>query len=341
MRKRIGLIFGGLSAEHEISLKSASAVFKNMDRERFDIVPIYIDRNGMWSIQDLTCFENGVDPKVMTNTFLPWGSTIGERLACDIYFPVLHGPNGEDGKVQSLIELAGKPLVGANSLGSALAMDKTVAKVLFKEAGLNVVPSLSFNKQQPERQICDMVLEHLKLPVFIKPNALGSSVGISKAENESEIIKGIEAAFHFDNQVIIEEGLNVREIEVSIMGNDELMVSRPGELVPDNAFYDYEDKYLKGKTTFHIPAKLDPEMETQVMESTKIAFQALRLNGMARVDFFIESETDKLYINEINTIPGFTEISMFPKLWETVGIGFTDLLNRLVEFGFEAYRIKC
>ena len=335
MKKTIGLIFGGRSAEHEVSIKSAKSVYNNIDKQKFNIVLIYINKGGLWSVQRSNSFETFNEENSFS--FLPWELTRNMNIDCDIYFPVLHGPNGEDGKVQSLIELSNKPLVGANSLGSALAMDKTIAKKMFQDTGLNIIKSLSFSKTSPLKIIVSEVKNMLEVPVFIKPNSMGSSVGISKAITESEIIKGIENAFKYDNRIIIEEGLNVREIEVSVIGNEKLMVSRPGELIPDSEFYDYEDKYIKGKTKFDIPAKLDRSMELKIIEQAEKAYKSLYLNGMARVDFFIEKETDKIFVNEINTIPGFTEISMFPKLWEIDGLCFKDLLEKLINYGFDHY----
>ncbi len=335
MKKRVGLLFGGMSAEHEVSIRSAKAVYKNTDKEKFEMIPIYISKQGLWSVQDPDAFDSNVFSEESFYSFLPWDSNSKKKIDCDIYFPVLHGPNGEDGKVQALIELSGKPLVGANSLGSALAMDKTIAKKLFKDAGLNIVKYLSFSKTAIIENITIEILDKLKTPVFIKPNSLGSSVGISRAETGSEINKGIKNAFQFDDRIIVEEGLNVREIEVSVMGNEILEISKPGELKPDNVFYDYNDKYENGKTEFNIPAILKESVENEIMFLAERSFKSLGLNGMGRVDFFIEKETEKIFINEINTIPGFTEISMFPKLWETVDISFKDLITRLIAYGFE------
>ncbi len=342
MKKKVGLIFGGQSAEHEVSINSARAVYKNIDNNKYDIIPIYINKSGKLSVQESDILDK---KKPLSQdsllSFLPWSNVLNEKLDCDIYFPVLHGPNGEDGKVQALIELSGYPLVGANSLSSALAMDKTTAKILFQSVGLKVVPSLSFDYNDSIDDIVLQVLEKLKLPVFIKPNSLGSSVGISKAKTRVEVVEGLKLAFKYDNRVIIEKGLSVREIEVSVMGNRDILVSKPGELKPANDFYDYEDKYKKGKTEFNIPASLDESTEKTIMNAAIKAYKSLYLNGMSRVDFFIELGTNDTYINEINTIPGFTEISMFPKLWETRNISFKNLLSKLIEYGFEDHkRIK-
>jgi len=336
MKKKLGLLFGGKSAEHEISIKSAWSVYNNIDRKKIDISLIYINREGMFALINENEFKISTDfSKKKFSNFIPWENSIENTINCDIYFPVLHGPNGEDGKIQSLIELSGKPLVGANSYGSALAMDKTVSKQLFRLAGLNTVEFLHFNKSVGMDLILSNVTDKLNFPVFIKPNSLGSSVGISKAENKTDLKKGILEAFKYDDRIIIEEGLDVREIEISVMGNEDLMVSRPGELKPANEFYDYNDKYKNGKTEFDIPAILDEETENLIVDYAKRAFNSLYLNGMSRVDFFIEKKSNRIYINEINTIPGFTEISMFPKLWETRGISFKELITKLINYGFQ------
>jgi D-alanine-D-alanine ligase len=338
MKKRLGLLFGGKSAEHEISIKSANAVFNNIDRYKYDISLIYINRKGLFTVLDNDkVFPKNIEKEVYFN-FIPWTVNAGKILECDIYFPVLHGPNGEDGKIQALIELSGYPLVGANSLGSTLAMDKAISKHLFKNAGLKTVDFLSYDRNTDTDKIIWEVSGKLKYPLFIKPNSLGSSVGISKAESETELRIGISEAFKYDNRIIIEQGLEVREIEVSVMGNNDIMVSEPGELKPANEFYDYNDKYKDGKTEFDIPAILDKEHKDIITYSAVKAFKTLRLNGMSRVDFFIEKKTKEVYINEINTIPGFTEISMFPKLWETRNISFKDLISRLIEYGFEYHK---
>ena len=337
MKKKVGLLFGGMSAEHEVSVRSAEAVYHNADRDKFDLILIYINKLGLWSIQKPECFDTGFISEPFYS-FLPWDSSFKDNINCDIYFPILHGPNGEDGKVQALIELSGRPMVGANSFGSALAMDKTVSKKLFKEAGLNVVRSLSFEKSVPVDQIISEVMNNLLPPLFIKPNSLGSSVGISRGITEADIRDGIIDAFNFDNRIIVEEGLDVREIEVSVMGNNTVQVSKPGELKPANIFYDYDDKYKNGKTDFYIPAVLEKKIEDKIRILAEKSFKILYLNGMARVDFFIERNTGEIYINEINTIPGFTEISMFPKLWEPLGISFKDLITKLIDYGFNYHK---
>jgi len=337
----LGILFGGQSAEHEVSLKSAEALYNNLDIEKFTPFFIFISRKeGRWHIVDETAFKKKefLLKSPAGYSFLPWFNHKEiKQMDADIYFPMLHGPMGEDGKIQSLLELAGKPYVGAGSLASNLAMDKVVSKKLFQQAGLSVGKYLVF-RNTDFQSIKEAITGELSYPVFIKPSAMGSSVGISKVQEESQLDSALDLAFRYDKKVLAEEALDVREIEVSVMGNDEIMISRPGELIPHNEFYDYEDKYLEGKTTFHIPAQLDAELEERVRQTAGEAFKALFLNGMARMDLFVEKKTGNIYINEANTIPGFTEISMFPKLWTLQGIPFSELITRLIEYGFQYHR---
>lgn len=329
----VGILFGGQSAEHDVSIKSTEALCANLDRDRYTPTLIHIDRQGMWRIIDEETFHQKNFTAAGGNSFLPWGGGTVLPSEVDIYFPMLHGPNGEDGKVQALLELAGQPYVGAGSLASALAMDKAVSKVLFRNAGLRVGDYLVFHTNDPA-SIQSAVEGAPGYPVFVKPSSMGSSVGISRVSDESELNAALDLAFRYDRKVVVEKALDVREIEVSVMGNDEIRVSRPGELIPHNRFYDYKDKYIDGKTTFHMPAPLEKATETAVRRIAGEAFKALGLNGMSRVDLFIEKTTGDIYINEINTIPGFTEISMFPKLWELEGISFTQLITLLIDYGF-------
>jgi D-alanine-D-alanine ligase len=271
-------------------------------------------------------------------SFLPWSNQDFDKIEADIYFPMLHGPNGEDGKIQSLLELAGKPYAGANSAASVLAMDKVVSKILFQQAGLNIVDYLYFETND-FTYIKESTARRFSYPVFVKPCSMGSSVGVSKVKEEAQLKAAIDLAFRYDRKILIEKALEAQEIEISVMGNDEIMISRPGELIPHKEFYDYDEKYIDGKTTFHIPARVEPQVEETLRQTAGKAYKALFLNGMSRVDLFIEKNTGKIYVNEINTIPGFTEISMFPKLWTLQGISFTELITRLIDYGF-AYHNK-
>lgn len=352
---KVGILFGGMSAEHEVSLTSAEALLNNIDRKKFIPYLIYINKEGNWRRIDEKTFYNKNFSGKKCHSFIPWLNKSLDKIDIDIYFPILHGPNGEDGKIQGLFEIANKPYVGADRFSSALAMDKGVAKLLFKNAGLKTPDFLLFSRSPGQPQpaaasaaspqkdvptkneidrIKEQVAQKLPYPVFVKPNSLGSSVGITKVKNEAELKPAVELAFKYDSRIIIEEGLDAREIEISVMGNEDILVSQPGELIPANEFYDYADKYLDGKTSFKIPVELEDKVETKVKDMAKKAYRALYLNGMSRIDFFLQNKTNEVYINEINTIPGFTEISMFPKLWQAEGISFTELITRLIEYGF-------
>ncbi|MCP5103765.1 MAG: D-alanine--D-alanine ligase [bacterium] len=335
-KKTVAILFGGQSAEHDVSLKSTEALYSNLDKEKFSPLFIYISRDGQWRPMDEETFiKKDFSPKP-GHSFLPWQVETVHHIDADIYFPMLHGPNGEDGRLQALLEMAGKPFTGAASFPSALAMDKVVSKALFKNAGLYVGDFLFF-QDYDFPHIKDAVTRELRYPLFIKPCAMGSSVGITKVENETQLKPALELAFRYDRKVLVEKALDIREIEVSVMGNDEIKVSRPGELIPGNNFYDYRDKYIDGKTTFHMPARLDADTEEEVRRIAGKAYKALFLNGMSRVDLFIEKQTNQVYVNEINTIPGFTEISMFPKLWTLEDISFTRLVTTLIDYGFDFY----
>jgi D-alanine-D-alanine ligase len=333
---KVGLIFGGKSAEHAVSLMSAAAIYQHLDKERYEPFLIYIRRSGEWCLTRNDGFKEEEYQKEKFYSFVPWSSEWAAAMDADIYFPVLHGPNGEDGRIQGLFELAGKPFVGAGSFASQLAMDKVASKMLFAQAGLKQAPFLYFTENNPE-QIGELVEKKLSFPAFIKPCSLGSSVGIRKAKNKKELLTAADFAFGYDNKIIVEKAIDMRELEVSVMGNDDIMVSSPGELLPSHEFYDYADKYLDGKTQFRIPVRLDDEVEARVKKTAQKAYRTLFLNGYARVDLFLEKGTNEVLINEANTIPGFTTISMFPKLWQAQGITFSQLLDRLIGYGFDYF----
>ncbi len=334
---KVGLIFGGKSAEHAVSLMSARSIWENLDREKYVPFLIYINRAGEWCLSQNTGFKEEELNQEPFHSFMPWGSRLPEAVEADIYFPVLHGPNGEDGRIQGLFEMAGKPFVGAGSFSSQLAMDKIAAKMLFAQAGLKQTPFLHFGENIHE-QVAELTEKKLGYPVFVKPCSLGSSVGIRKANDRRKLLDAVDFAFGYDNRVIIEKAVvDMRELEVSVMGNADVMVSAPGELLPSHEFYDYEDKYLEGKTQFRIPAPLGEDIVARVKKTAHKAYRSLFLNGFARVDLFLENGSNEVLVNEINTIPGFTAISMFPKLWQAQGISFTQLLDRLIEYGFDHF----
>jgi len=333
-RKNVAIIFGGKSAEHEVSVRSANAVYNNIDRDLFNPSLIYIDRDGNWSFIDEENISDPGSDRSVKGTFIPWLK--GKDLKCiiDIYFPVLHGPNGEDGRIQGMFEMAGVPFVGAGSFSSNLAMDKSVSKIIFRNAGLEIAEFKSFTSNDLE-SISRTIEEEFGYPCYVKPNSLGSSVGISRVMNKEELRKAINEAFRFDTRIIIEEEIIGKEYEVSVNGNNDPVTSNPGSFIPSKDFYDYEDKYILGETEFQIPAELPEEKNKELCDSAVKAYKSLYLNGFSRVDFFIEEKTGRIIINEINTIPGFTEISMFPKLWQTSGLNFKDLITELIKLGFE------
>ncbi len=337
----VSLIFGGRSAEHEISLVSAAAVHKNLNKSKFEVRSIYITRQGLWKAVeapslDITTLEAG-----RAFSFLPWAvREEGPELAADIYFPVLHGPFGEDGTIQGLLEMAGVPYVGAGVLGSALGMDKSATKSVLRDLGLPVVPYLVVREaefREDAGRLLSLIRRSLPLPLFVKPANLGSSVGITKVGDAKDVPAALAAAFRYDTTALVEKGIRGRELELSVLGNETPEASLPGEVIPFREFYDYNDKYIDGRTTFVIPAKLAPRTLSRVRGLGIAAFKALACSGMARVDFFLEKGTNRLFINEINTIPGFTEISMYPKLWAASGLPFPRLLERLIELGFERH----
>ena len=343
-RTTVALLFGGRSAEHEVSIRSAAAVFRNLDPKKFRIVAIYIDKRGRWKrvASPLLALERlAAGPAA---DFLPWaGTSSAPPVRADIYFPVLHGPCGEDGTIQGLLEMADVPFVGAGVLGSAAGMDKAVMKVLFEAAGVTVVPYRVIRETAWRRDpgaVLRAVRREFGLPLFVKPANLGSSVGISKVADRGATRAAIELAFRYDRKVLVEKGIRCRELECSVLGNDIPEASLPGEIVPHRDFYDYDDKYVDGKTVFHIPACLPAGVVKAVRKAAVAAFAACECEGMARVDFFLEKASGRLYVNELNTIPGFTEISMYPKLWEASGLPFPRLLERLLDLGFERHRAK-
>jgi D-alanine-D-alanine ligase len=338
----VALIFGGRSAEHEISLVSAAAIHKNLDRTRFGVRSIYITRQGLWKAVEAPSPDMGALEAGRAFSFLPWaGQDEGPELAADIYFPILHGPYGEDGTIQGLLEMAGVPYVGAGVLGSALGMDKSAAKSILRDQGLPVVPCLVIREEDfraDAGRLLGRIRRSLPLPLFVKPANLGSSVGITKVGKYAQVPAALATAFRYDATALVEKGIRGRELECSVLGNEAPEASLPGEVIPFREFYDYTDKYLDGKTTFVIPAELAPRTRARIRRLGIAAFKALSCSGLARVDFFLEKGTNRLYINEINTIPGFTEISMYPKLWAASGLPFPRLLERLIELGFARHR---
>lgn len=348
---RVGVLFGGKSAEHEISLLSAKSIIEALDREKYEVVLIGIDKNGEWHLR-----EGGEyllhthDPKkillqesTQAVALIPKDngkqlvslSPCGDAQAIDVVFPILHGTFGEDGTVQGLLKLAGIPFVGAGVLGSAIGMDKDVMKRLLREAGIPIAKFLVYTQNQPID--FEEVKARLGLPFFIKPANLGSSIGISKVHSEETFHTALAAAFEYDNKILIEECILGRELECSVLGNECPIASLPGEVIPQHEFYSYEAKYLDEQgALFQIPVGLRIEVQEKVQVLAVQAYRALCCEGMGRVDFFLR-ENGEIYVNEINTIPGFTKISMYPKLWEASGLSFGELVDRLITLALDRF----
>ncbi|MBE3558769.1 MAG: D-alanine--D-alanine ligase [Ktedonobacteraceae bacterium] len=357
---RLGLIFGGRSGEHEVSLASAQAIMQNLDREKYEIVPIYITRTGAWLLgpdpaQLLTSGEHTTSASQQASTAVTLDPTAHRLVplhsheqpgagstgaALDVVFPVLHGPYGEDGTLQGLLEMANVPYVGNGVLGSALGMDKEKMKMIFQQVGLPVGDYLVYRRSEWEREperILDAVEERLGYPCFVKPVNLGSSVGVSKAHDRSELEHALHIAAEYDRKIIIERTINCRELECAVLGNDEPVASVVGEVIPSNEFYDYNAKYIDNRSQVIIPADIPHTTAEETRRMALQAFTALDLSGLARIDFFLEKESGKLYINEVNTLPGFTQISMYSKLWTASGLPYRELLDRLIELGLQRY----
>ncbi len=372
---RVGVIFGGRSGEHEVSVASAAAVFKHLNRTRYEPVPIRIEKDGRWTLPDraptqLTASEVIEQARLAAAHPIRPGReahlvayptdesliTIDRRsgkdddnarvtgLGLDVVFPVLHGPFGEDGTVQGLLELANVAYVGAGVLSSAVGMDKAFMKLAFTAHGLPVADYRVLRAAEwrnNRERLTESIRATLGFPVFVKPANLGSSVGISKAKTREDLITAIDLAFEFDLKVVVEAAVPAaREIEVGVLGNDEVEASVAGEVVPGREFYDYEAKYLDAGSTVHIPAELDQTQHAEIRRLAVEAFRAVDGAGMARVDFLLSRDSGTLYVNEVNTIPGFTTISMFSKLWAATGVDYPALLDRLIQLALDRHAEK-
>ena len=338
------LLFGGRSAEHEVSILSARSVRDAAPRERFNIIPLCIARDGRFvplerSAAILAASERPAhegDSSFSFRHFL-------EEQSIDIVFPIIHGTFGEDGTLQGFLEIMGVPYVGSGVTGSAVGMDKTMMKYAFNAAKLPQVEYVALNEYEWKRdneRIIRQVTNQLRLPYFVKPANAGSSVGVSKVKKESELEAAIEMAFRFDDKVLIERGVDAREVEVSVLGNDDPEASVAGEIVTGSEFYDYNDKYVDDKSSLVIPAKLSDSQMSEIRKMAVTAFRAVGASGFSRVDFFVERGTNRIYINEINTIPGFTRISMYPKLWEATELKYPRLVERLIDLGMERSKAR-
>jgi D-alanine-D-alanine ligase len=342
---RLAILYGGSSAEHEVSVVSARCVIEALDRDKYEVVPIAITKRGQWMLPERGPLEltapKGALPAVAEEGIAvalrpEGGLTSGGPV--DVVFGVLHGPGGEDGTVQGMLELAGIPYVGAGVLASALGMDKEMQKRLFAARGLPIAPWIHVHLgdwlRNPEG-LLEMTLSEIELPCFTKPARLGSSVGIMKCKMPADLKAGIEEAFRYDDKILVEQAVAGRELECGVLGNDEAEASVVGEIIPAHEFYDYEAKYLIEGSETVVPARIPAGVAEDVRRMALEAFVAIECRGMARVDFFYAEEDGALFINEINTIPGFTPISMYPKLWEASGVPYAKLIDRLIELALE------
>lgn len=360
---KVGVIFGGRSGEHEVSIVSAQSVMKALDKKKYEVIPIGITKQGKWIAgpQAVNVLKQGSKklPFKSVMTADPTEQNISQvkekglspakgqqaTKQIDVIFPVLHGTYGEDGTIQGLFELANLPYVGAGVLGSAMAMDKVVQKQLCNSVGLESVPYewfVSKDWKKDKNKILNRIGKILKYPMFIKPANMGSSVGISKAHNKKELIAGINDAIQYDKKILIEQGIeNIHEIEIAVLGNDNPKASVPGEIIPSNEFYDYDAKYVDGKTQEIANTKVIPKTVVKKIQQMAIeAFKIVNISGMARIDFIVTKKGHKIFLNEVNTIPGFTSISMFPKLWQVSGLSYEKLIDKLIDLAIERHKEK-
>ncbi|WP_298612283.1 D-alanine--D-alanine ligase family protein [uncultured Thermosynechococcus sp.] len=340
-RLRVGLLFGGRSREHEVSVASAAAIAQAFaegdNRDRYEVVPIYIQKDGYWRLTDRV----GIPAEPAPEASLWQFPTVAETI--DVWFPMLHGPNGEDGTIQGLLQLMQRPYVGSGVAASAIGMDKILMKTVFGAVGLPQVRYVALQRSDlwsdPCRyhHLCDRIETELGYPCFVKPANLGSSVGITKAKNRQQLTTALEAAAELDRRIIVEAGVVARELECAVLGNDKPQASVVGEITYNSEFYDYETKYTEGRAQLHIPADIPPAVSEQIRTLSLQAFQALDAAGLARFDFFYLPSTGEVLMNEVNTLPGFTALSMYPQLWAASGVPFPELVHRLVQLALERH----
>ena len=353
---RVAVLFGGRSAEHEVSLQSARNVIEAIDKDRFEAVLIGIDRKGGWFLNENSLsLLHSDNPQLIalnqsnTAVSLVPGDETGRLMdlqnpasisSIDVVFPVLHGPYGEDGSVQGLAKLANVPCVGSDILGSAIGMDKDVSKRLLRDAGISVASHICVKRRDLSNELPKQIDQGFGYPVYVKPANMGSSVGVVKVSRAADLLPAIEVALQYDTKILIEESIIGREIECAVLGNDEPIVSTAGEIVTSDGFYSYEKKYIDGEAAkLKIPAQLDPDCLVRLQEIAVDTFRVLETRGMARIDMFLTAD-NRIYVNEINTIPGFTAISMYPKLWQESGINYQDLISRLIDLAIEDFEEK-
>ncbi|HWI50072.1 MAG TPA: D-alanine--D-alanine ligase [Rummeliibacillus sp.] len=350
MKKKLGLLYGGKSAEHDVSLSTAKAVIQALHFDKYDVFPIFITRDGEWrrGVQLTAPVENISELQFNTVSTSTKANDISSFLLeenekpFDVVFPLLHGTNGEDGTVQGLLEVLNLPYVGNGVLASSAGMDKVVMKQLFEVAGLKQVPYVYFIRKEWEKEQDALIAkmeENLTWPMFVKPANLGSSVGISKASNRAELVKAVELALKYDRKIVVETGLVAREVEMGVLGNDEPKVSVPGEIKPVTEFYDYDSKYNDDKTDLLIPAPVTDGVINTMSDMAIRAFKILDCSGLVRADFFVTAQ-DEVYINEVNTMPGFTPVSMYPILWQNTSLAYGDLIEELITLAIERHDEK-
>jgi D-alanine-D-alanine ligase len=349
---RVGLLFGGRSVEHEVSLASATSIHRALDPTRYDVKLLAVDREGHWHLGTpelppeasvrgaLVSLPAAPGERTLVTTA---GGSLEPAAQLDVIFPIIHGRGGEDGSLQGLLELAGVPYVGSGVLGSALQMDKETAKRLLRAAGLPVLPWVLVRKadleRRPEAEV-SRALREIGLPLFVKPANQGSSVGISRVREARQLLPALREAARYDTKILCERAADAREIEVALIGIDPIEASVPGEIRTRRDFYDYEAKYVDEDTELIVPAPLDEEASEEVRSLAIRAMQVLEGEGLARVDFLLERETGRFFVNEVNSLPGFTDVSMFPRLWEASGLAYPALLDRLIELAFERHRSR-
>ena len=351
----VALIFGGISGEYEITLKSVTSIFNYIDKDKYDVSLIGVTLDGEWIYcgQDINSVTNNtwvdvhgtssynIDINMVPQRNKEVGIYFNEEnkfMSIDAIIPVLHGPYGEDGKIQGLLEISQIPYAGCGVLASSVGMDKLICKKVFSQAGLPQVDYTYTTKVDFESNVdaeLERIESEIKYPIFVKPANMGSSVGISKVNNKEELHEGILEALKYDVRIVLEEGRNVREIEVAVLGNEDVEPSIAGEIIPAKEFYDFDDKYVDGASVCQIPARISDEQMSFIRENAVKAFKAIDGRGLSRVDFFIDKDTNEIFINEINTFPGFTNISMYPKMWEATGIPYTQLIDKLIELALD------
>lgn len=363
-RIRVGVIFGGKSGEHEVSIQSGKSILKSLDDTKYKAIPIGISRTGHWLIGDKAFQQLEAEAQIVIGSPSPsegealhdnadlsalraneQSAVVPNELVedFDIVIPVLHGPNGEDGTIQGMLELLDVPYVGAGVLASSVGMDKVFMKKLFAAAGLPQVPYTFYTRKQWQEAPGDVIgdiEDKLGYPCFVKPANMGSSVGISKVKSRDDLPAALNLAAKYDRKLVVEQGADVREVEVAVLGNDNPMASVPGEIIPSNEFYDYNAKYVSGDSTLIIPAPVPEDVTKEIQRWAVAAFQAVDCTGLARVDFFVERGTNRVLVNEINTMPGFTQFSMYPKLWEATGVSYAELIEKLIQLGIERHQEK-